>query len=373
MELLRELFTDYTLRTVALGAALIGLAAGALGVFALLRRQSLLGDAMSHAALPGVAAAFLFTMTKDPLALLVGALAAGWLGSLLATLITRMTRLKNDAALGIVLAVFFAAGMVLLGYIQSLPTAAQAGLDKYLFGNASTLLPRDVAVVATCGALALLLTAVFWKEFKLLSFDYGYAQSLGWPVRLLDTGLTTLIVLAIVIGLQAVGVVLMSALLVAPAAAARQWSNRLSVVVWLAAAFGALSGVSGAVASAQVPSLPTGPAIVLVVSAITLLSLLLAPARGVVWSWLRHRRQHGQVLQATVLAGMYALANQHENYDAAHDASALDAVGIHAAGKTLPVLERRGLVARENGHWRLTGAGRDAALAARQSSGGGGQ
>ena len=361
MELLTQLFTDYTLRTVALGTGLIGAVAGALGVFAVQRRQSLLGDALSHAALPGVALAFLLTGSKQPLTLALGALAAGWLGALLVLAITRLTRIKSDSALGLVLAVFFGAGLVLLGFIQTLPSAAKAGLDRFLFGNASTMLAGDVAMIATLGLISLVSLTLLWKEFKLITFDYEFGVAQGWPVRALDILLTSLIVLAIVTGLQAVGVVLMSALLVAPAAAARQWSNRLSTVVFIAGGIGAACGLAGALTSSSIEKLPTGPAIVLAASAIALLSLLLAPARGVVWAWLRHRRQHGQVRQAAVLAGMLALGREHDDPQEPHDIAALDAVGVHSAERTMPVLERRGLVRRDGGLWGLTAAGVTAA------------
>ena len=356
-ELLTGLLTDYTLRTVALGVALIGAVAGALGTFAVLRRQSLVGDAISHAALPGVALAFLITLSKHPLVLLVGAALAGWLGTLAVMAITRTTRIKQDTALGIVLSVFFGIGLVILRVVQDLPTAGKAGLDRFLFGSAASMLRADVLTAAVLGALALALLLVFWKEFKLLSFDAEYMAAQGWPVRLLDVLLTSLIVLAIVIGLQAVGVVLMSALLIAPAAAARQWSNQLGLVALLAALLGALSGVTGALVSSSVPRLSTGPTIVLVACGVVVLSLLLAPARGLLWDHLRHLRQHREVEAAAVLGGLLRLAESHGEPTAPHDIAALDAVGLHAAQSTMPLLEKRGLAERAGAQWRLTPAG----------------
>ncbi len=285
-DVLQALLGDYTLRTVALGSALLGIVSGALGAFAVLRRQSMLGDAMSHAALPGVVLAFIVTGSKDPLALMIGAALAGLLGALLVTAVVRTTRIKSDSALGLALAVFFGLGLVLLTYVQKLPDAAQAGLDRYLFGQAATLLERDVVAMAALGMPALLLLALFWKELKLLTFDPGFATSLGVPVHLLDVLLTSLLVVAIVIGLQTVGVVLMSALIVAPAVAARQWTDRLGVMVLLSGAFGALAGVAGALISSTAARLPTGPIIVICISAIVIVSLLLAPRRGLVWGWL---------------------------------------------------------------------------------------
>jgi manganese/zinc/iron transport system permease protein len=226
-----DLLTDYTLRTVALGAAALGLTSGALGSFAVLRKQSLLGDAISHAALPGIALAFLFTGSKATPVLVAGAAVAGWLGTLAVMKITGATRVKEDSALGIVLSVFFGFGLVLLTYVQKRPDASQAGLDRFLFGQAATLLHRDVLLISGLGAAALLGAALFWKEFKLLAFDPDYGASLGFPMRAVDVILTTLLVVSIVIGLQTVGVVLMSAMVVAPAAAARQWTDRMGRMV----------------------------------------------------------------------------------------------------------------------------------------------
>jgi manganese/zinc/iron transport system permease protein len=285
-----DLFADYTLRTVALGAAVLGLVSGILGCFAVLRRQALLGDAMSHAALPGVALAFMLTGQREMFTLLLGAAATAWLAALLLIGVTRTTRVKEDAGLAMVLAVFFGLGLVLLSLLQQRPDAAQAGLQSFLFGQAATLVERDVWVMLALGIPALVLVALLWKQLKLISFDPEYAASIGLPVGALSVLLTSLVVVAIVIGLQTVGVVLMSAMLVAPAAAARQWTDRLSLMVILAGLFGALSGVVGAVISATARGLSTGPTVVLCMSAITLVSLLLAPNRGLVWAWLRGRR-----------------------------------------------------------------------------------
>ncbi len=290
MDLLIDLFTNYTLRTIALGAAALGIISGVLGSFAVLRRQALLGDAMSHAALPGVVLAFMLTGSRAPLVLVFGAAIAGWLGALAVLTIVRMSRIKEDSAFGLVLSVFFALGMVLLTMVQRSGQGGQAGLDTYLFGQAAALVTSDVITIAVLGAVVLFLTGLFWKEFKLLSFDPEYLASLGYPVNALNILLTSLIVLAIVIGLQLVGVVLMSAMLVAPAVAARQWTNRLSRMVLLSGGFGALAGVAGAVISASGRGLSTGPVIVVCVSVLVFISLLIAPGRGLLWAWLQQRR-----------------------------------------------------------------------------------
>jgi len=274
------LIQDYTIRTISMGTAVMGIVCGILGSFAVLRKQSLLGDAISHASLPGIALAFLVTGSKEPLVLFTGAIISGLIATLWIMGITSKTHLKYDTALGLILSVFFGFGMLLLTFIQKQPNANQAGLDKFLFGQAATLMVKDVYFLAIAGGISLALVLIFYKEFKILSFDPQYAKTIGFNTIILDITLTSLIVIAIVIGLQTVGVVLMSAMLIAPAAAARQWTNRLGLMIILAALFGAFSGLTGTALSASMKNLSTGPVIVLVASAIILVSFLFAPDRG---------------------------------------------------------------------------------------------
>lgn len=363
-ELLSALFTDYTLRTVALGAATLGLVSGALGSFAVLRKQSLLGDAMSHAALPGVVLAFMLTGLKTPLVLMLGAAVTCVVGVLLILGITRNTRIKEDSSLGIILSVFFGFGLLLLSLLQRNPDARQAGLNKFLFGQAATMLPSDVLLMAIFGGIALLLLALFWKEFKLMAFDRDYGASLGFPIRWLDILVTSLLVVAIVIGLQAVGVVLMSAMVVAPAAAARQWTDRLGLMVVLAALLGVIAGVSGTAISAVASGLSTGPVIVLCISAIVLFSLLFAPARGLFWNAIAMRRTRSRLQSDQVLVNLYRMAAQHNDPTHAHTVSAIRLTGAGERGvrKALGILAGQGNVEkRDETHWALTPAGVQAA------------
>jgi manganese/zinc/iron transport system permease protein len=360
MEFLGDLFGNYTLRTVGLGAAFLGIVNGVLGSFAVLRKQSLLGDAISHAALPGIALAFLLTGSKATIVLLLGAAAAGWVGTLLVMNIVKNTRVKYDSALGLVLSVFFGFGLVLLTYIQRMPVASQAGLDTFLFGQAATLLARDVATIGILGSVVLLIVLAVWKEFKLLCFDPDFALSLGFPIRWLDVLLITLLVTSIVIGLQTVGVVLMSAMVVAPAAAARQWTDRLGAMVAISAFFGALAGAGGALVSSLTARLPAGPTIVLCLTAIVLVSLLAAPNRGVVWKWARERVNRNLLQTEAVLADLYVLAMRHEDLGHGHPISVLRTMSIGHGGvdRSLEVLRERGLVrVTDAGTWSLTPSG----------------
>lgn len=276
------LAVDYTLLLVMQGAALLGLVSGALGSFALLRQQSLLGDAISHAALPGIVLMFLFTHSKNPWVLLTGGAFAGALGVVIMNGVVAKTTLKKDAILGIVLSVFFGLGLVLMTVAQKIPIASQAILNKFLFGNVATLLPIDIVVIQVITLCILVVLFLCWKECSLYVFDPVFTHSLGFSTRIIELLLTVLLVLAIVIGLQTVGVILMSTMLIAPAAAARQWTTCLSRMVLLAGFCGCVSAVVGVYASAVFNHVPTGPAIVVVASFIVFFSLLCGPKRGVV-------------------------------------------------------------------------------------------
>ncbi|MEP2936665.1 MAG: metal ABC transporter permease [Gilvibacter sp.] len=350
------LFNDYTLRTITLGTAVLGAICGMLGSFAVLRKQSLLGDAISHAALPGIALAFLITGVKDSNVLLLGALVSGLIGAFWIRGIVTKTHLKSDTALGLVLSLFFGLGMLLLTYIQKQPNANQAGLDKYLFGQAATLVVQDVWIMVIITAISLFILLLFWKEFKLLLFDADYTKTLGFNTRFIDNLITFFIVLAIVIGLQTVGVVLMSAMLLAPAAAARQWTNKLSVMIGLAAFFGAFSGVFGTAISATQRNLSTGPVIVLVAAVFVLFSFLFSPGRGLIFRQLRFRRNRRELELKKTLYFMYNIAKDHEQISHPHAIKILNNFqGFTKA--TLQQLVDKDWVVLEGTMWSITTKG----------------
>ena len=183
MNMLNLLITDHTFRTVALGCSLLGMVSGILGCFAVLRKQSLLGDAVSHASLPGVCLAFLFTNVKNTEVLLLGALITGIVCIGLIQLIQNYTKIKFDSALALILSVFFGLGLVLLSYLNKLPGANKSGLNKFIFGQASTFIKRDVNIILITGIVLLIIIILFWKEFKIVSFDSDFAKTLGFPSK----------------------------------------------------------------------------------------------------------------------------------------------------------------------------------------------
>lgn len=350
------LFNDYTLRTISIGTAVLGAICGVLGSFAVLRKQSLLGDAISHAALPGIAIAFLITGVKETNLLLIGALISGLIGASWIRGITKRTHLKSDTALGLILSVFFGFGMLLLSYIQKQPNANQSGLDTFLFGQAATLLARDVWLMVGIALLCLLLVVFFWKEFKIFLFDAEYTKTLGFSTKLIDILITSFIVLAIILGLQTVGVVLMSAMLLAPAAAARQWTNSLGVMVGLAAVFGAVSGVLGTAISASQNNLSTGPVIVLVATIFVVFSFVFSPSRGLLFRQIRFVKNRNDLKLHKTLAFMFEITKSHEQISHPHSIKILN--NFHGyTRRSLSKLEDKDYIRVDGEMWSMTKQG----------------
>lgn len=303
-----DLFTDHTVRIVAAGSTIIGFVAGSLGCFAYLRRQSLLGDVVSHASLSGITIAFIISslvaefVPKSMIVLIPGAIVIGSLAMLFAGSIVRNTKIKMDTALAITLALFFGGGITLLRVIQTGPFRDRNGLDSYIFGQAAAITIADFQAIVILGVIALLLLMTFWKEFKVYTFDEEFAKHAGFSGRILEPLLLSTIVVAIVIGLKAVGIILMIGFVIAPPSAARQWTRRLERMVLLAGGFGAISGLLGTLASSVMGDVPTGPMIILFLTFFALVSIFFAPGRGLVFRGIRLRRKRRELLSIETTA-----------------------------------------------------------------------
>lgn len=285
----------YNAALVAIGAALLGFSAGAAGTFLFLRKRALVSDAVAHATLPGVGLAFIIMVSfggdgRSLPGLLAGSAVTAGLGLLMVEWMTRRTRLSEDAAIGAVLSVFFGVGIVLLTVIQTMSTGRQAGLEGFLLGSTAGMLFEDAIVIAAGGTLAVLATWALRRPMTLVAFDPDFAAASGYDVRLIDLAMMGLVMGVTVIGLKLVGLILIVAMLIIPPVTARFWSERSDRVIWTSGAIGGLSGYLGAALSASAPALPTGPIIVLIAALIFVLSLFLAPSRGVAAAMIRHRR-----------------------------------------------------------------------------------
>jgi manganese/zinc/iron transport system permease protein len=273
---------------VLAGTMLLGATAGLVGTLAVLHRRSLMGDVLAHAALPGICLAFMATGERRVPMLLLGAFGSGLLGTAVVSWLQRFVRVRSDAAIGIVLSVFFGAGVVLLQVIQTQwPGGSKAGLASYILGRIASTSSEDVGWIAALSLAAVSIVGLFYKEFRLVIFDREFASSQGWPAEGLDQGLMALVALTVVVSLPAAGVVLTASLLILPAATARFWTERFDRLLWLSSLLGAGIGASGTLLSAH-SSLPAGPVIVLAGSAAFVSSWLLAPGRGLaVQAWRR--------------------------------------------------------------------------------------
>jgi ABC-type Mn2+/Zn2+ transport system permease subunit/Mn-dependent DtxR family transcriptional regulator len=305
-------FQDPSVRYALIGSVLLGITCGLLGSFIVIRKMALMGDTLSHAVLPGVALGFLWNLSKDPVAILIGATLAGLLGTALVHLIKQSTHLKEDTALGLVLAVFFAVGICLFTMIQRLPNGNKSGIDKFLFGQAAAIGAADVKLMTVVMVLAVVSVAVFYKEFLVTSFDSAFARSIGIPVQLFHYFLMLLVAFSVVISLQAVGVVLVSAMLITPAAAAYLLTDRLHRMLFLAALFGMGAGSVGAFFSFLGPNLPTGPFMVLGATCVFAAAFLFGPRHGVIMRWFRRRSRSARVQRENTLKSVYHVFEQRD-------------------------------------------------------------
>ena len=374
-ELLRVLLLqDYNTRVVIIGTTLLGLAAGLVGTFLLLRKRALLSDTLSHASLPGIALTFILLTAlsvegKNLLALVGGAALFCILGTGAVIAIQRYTRLKDDAALGIVLSVFFGLGIALMGIATRMGSGNAAGLSSFIYGKTASMLFSDALLIAVVALLVAACGLLFFKEFSLLCFDADYAASQGWPVTRLDFLMMTLVVVVTVIGLQAVGLILVVALLIIPPAAARFWTYNLKAMLWISSLFGALSGLFGAGLSALMANLPAGAVIVLTASLLFVVSLVCGTARGLARQGIERIRLSRRIRHENLLREIYEMIEA-----CGHDPAGaeLDCALPRVTFKTL--LRRRswtsvelrrtlgravaaGLLAKDGNTWEMTARG----------------
>ena len=304
-------FSDPNVQFVVIGMILLGIGTATIGTFAFLRKRALTGDAIAHSVLPGVCLAFMIFDTRNLWVLLGGAFVTGWLSIIFVDLITKKTKLKPDTAIGLTLSVFFGVGILLLTFIQQSGNASQSGLNNFLFGKAAAMSTDDIKTMAVVSLFIILIVIIFFKEFRLLSFDPDYAKSTGLPVNFLQLALTTLTVLAVAAGIQAVGVVLMAALLITPPAAAKYWTDKLGKMILLSILFAVMGSITGAYVSYANNKMPTGPWIVTMTSIIAVLSILFAPKKGVIPKMIIRKKYQNKMLRENILKELYHLEEKN--------------------------------------------------------------
>lgn len=351
--------SEPNVRYVALAILLLGGVSGAVGTFNFLRKKTLVGEMVAHSMLPGILIAFILSGVKDPFILIVGAAISGWLSILLVDYITRNSKIKGDSALAIVLSSFFGLGIVILTVIQRKLPREQSGLDHYIFGNAAAMSPNDSIVFGIVCIVVLLVVGWNYFSLKTMVFNKDYAQSVGMNTRWIETLISFITILSISVGVKAVGIVMMSAMLIIPPTAARFWTDKLGRMLLVGGAFGALSGWLGAFVSYSYNNMPTGPWAIVIISLIAFFSMLFAPKKGVVFlRWnkllLKRRMNEENLLKAAVqleIRGKGKLFNRRS-------ISRRQFFDVRLWNRTIKRLRRKGMVKKVHTGFTLSTEGR---------------
>lgn len=352
-------FQDPNVIYVVLGIASINAASAIIGTFAMLRKRALIGDAVAHSLLPGICLGFLVSGEKNLFFLLIGAFATGWLSTFAVDLIVNRSRVKQDAAIGVVLSTFFAVGVVLLTYIQNHAAGKQAGLESFLFGQAAAITRAEIGIFAVILLVIILAVGIFYKTFVLVAFNRDYAISIGIPVRPIEFLITSLTVLSIAAGIQALGVILMSALVITPAAIGRLWSNQLKIIIGLAVIFSVFSGIGGAYVSYSSSGMPTGPWVVIILSIIVGLSIVFAPNNGMITRYRRMLANRQKILRENILKAIFQFNEQQGDHALTLSLSINDLMEIRkfdtaALTRGLKYHLRKGYLEEDEGKYNLS-------------------
>ena len=309
-------FQNPTLQIIAIGIFFLSVSSAMVGCFSFLRKQSLIGDAVAHGVLPGICLSFLLFENKNIYVLLWGASLTAWLSIATIQFVYSRSKIDKDTSMGIILSVFFGFGIVLLTIIQGKSASAQAGLDKFIFGKAASMIDTDVITIVIISLLVIATIILLYKNLVIVSFDENFAKTIGLKVRLFKFILTMMTVLVIVIGIQSVGIVLISALLITPPVTARFWTNKLNFMILIACIFSIISGFGGTYISYTYENMPTGPWIVVFMSVFAFISFAVAPEKGFISKLYRDFLNRRKIEDENILKTMYALLedNPTENY-----------------------------------------------------------
>ncbi|NNJ54542.1 MAG: iron chelate uptake ABC transporter family permease subunit [Bacteroidia bacterium] len=304
---------NYNLFVISIGSGILCFAAGVVGTFTYLRKRALIGDVISHSVLPGVAIAFMLAGVKNPVYFLIGAILSGLLSIWIVDFVQAKSKLKPDTILALTLSVFFGVGIVLLTKIQHSGNAAQSGLDSFLFGKAASMSLGDVKLFSIIAIVNIIFITIFLRGFSMISFDENYAKGIGFNTTFIKSFLALLTVVTVAIGVQAVGVVLMAALLITPAAGARFLTNSIGRMLLISGVFGFVSGWIGVFISYSGNGMPTGPWIVVALSLFTLIAILFGRDRGVIARWKLRKSNNIKINNENVLKDIYKLADKGRN------------------------------------------------------------
>jgi manganese/zinc/iron transport system permease protein len=306
-------FQDPSITWVVLGITLLGIGSAYVGTFSFLDKKALLGDAISHAVLPGICLGFILAGEKNPVYIVTGAFLSGALATFLSSWLKKNTKLSEDTIIATILSVFFGIGIVMLTALQKSGNPEIAGLNSFIFGNAIGISETDLMIYGGLSLTIIAVLTLLLKEFRLMVFDPNYGKAIGFPMEAIRFLFNVLMILAVVIGIQAIGVVLMAALLITPGAAARFWTDRLNSLLILAACFSIVSGILGTYISFVLPQMPTGPWVVVFLSLIALLSFMFSPKSGIVFRYFSRKSYLRKTHRDHLMKALYKAKEENKN------------------------------------------------------------
>ena len=348
-------FAYPNIKYVVLGTLLLSISSALVGCFTFLKKKSLVGDVVAHSVLPGICLGFLVAGYKNPVLIIIGAFITGWLSIMFMDYVVNNSKIKEDTATGLSLSVFFGLGILLLTFIQQSGNAQQTGLDVFLFGKAAALVGDDLTAFAVIAVIVIFIVFFYFKEFTLIAFDKEFAKAIGIKTKRIELILTTVTVLAVVTGIQAVGVVLMAAMLITPAAAAKFWTHNLRKMLLLAAVFSGLAGYIGAFISYTAPSMPTGPWMVMVLSLIAVYSFMFAPKTGIVVKYFNQQKIQRKFMDENILKTFYESSKGGLQMGLTHkEIWESRKFHINAMNKSIRRLTRNGFLTKEEEHYQLS-------------------
>ncbi len=346
-----------TITYVIIGNIFIAVTISALGTLVLLQRNPLSGDAIAHAQLPGICFGFLIVGKKEITPIIIGATVCGLIACLLIDYIPKKSKIKKDTATSLVLSIFFGVGLLLISFIQNSKNVEQSGLYSYLLGDAASMQKIDILIIISLSVIILTMLIILMRLFHALLFDEFFIQSIGWPVNIIRLLLNIFIVLAIVLGSQSIGLILINALLIIPAALAPFWTQNFYRRFIVAIFFAILSAIIGSLLSAKYSRLPTGASIVLSISFFAFISFFLAPQKGVLTLWKKKNIYKKKVLEENLLKKLYELQKVEKNADSNYSLEELllhYPIKLSKMKKVLQRLKIKDEMATSDNKWRMT-------------------
>ncbi|WP_457916004.1 metal ABC transporter permease [Candidatus Phytoplasma sacchari] len=297
---------NYTFLKVLLGIYFLGCSASILGVFVILKKQSLVGDAISHTVLPGITLVYIWFKNTDEWVLWIGSFIGAFVSLFLMEIIKKYSKIKIDAILSLVLSSFFGLGNVLICFVQNKMSDNKiAVLEKFILGQVALISFKSVLYIGIVTIIVSISVFLLWKELKIFIFDEMFAKSVGFDTNIISFILNILLIGIVVSSLKLIGIILTSAFLIIPGIIARQFSDHLNINIFISVCVTFLTGLIGAIISSQIKHMPTGPIIIVIMFIFFIFSIMISPKYGIIKNYLKKKKYSKQIMKFQKLINFY--------------------------------------------------------------------